>query len=84
LDIIFQKKKIFKKLKKNLGLSSYEFNPTFDYDEDKKHIRIKISDESSEEILVDIYHPELIDKERGIKIFKSLTKNQKHCILFLI
>ena len=43
---------------------------------------MKISEESSEEIIIKIYHPDLIDKEKGVKIF--FTKNQKHCILFLI
>ena len=37
-----------------------------------------------EEIIIKIYHPDLIDKDKGVKIFNSLTKNQKHCILFLI
>ena len=45
---------------------------------------MKISEESSEEIIIKIYHPDLIDKDKGVKIFNSLTKNQKHCILFLI
>ena len=80
----FSEKENVQKIEEKLGLSTYEFNPTFDYDENKKHARIKISEESSEEILVDIYHPELIDKNKGVSIFKSLTKNQKHCILFLI
>ena len=56
----------------------------FDCDEDKKHARMKISEESSEEIIIKIYHPDLIYKDKGVKIFNSLTKNQKHCILFLI
>ena len=80
----FSEKENVEKIKDKLGLSTYEFNPIFDYDEDKKHARIKLLDESSEEIIIDIYHPELIDKEKGVNIFNSLTKNQKHCILFLI
>ena len=80
----FSEKENVMKIEEKLGLSTYEFNPTFDYDENKKHARIKISEESSEEIIVDINHPELIEKDKGITIFKSLTKNQKHCILFLI
>ena len=41
----------------------------FDCDEDKKHARMKISEESSEEIIIKIYHPDLIDKDKGVKIF---------------
>ena len=73
-----ENEKIKEKLK--LKLTTYEFNPIFDYDEDRKHSRIKLSEESSDEIIIDIYHPDLIEKEKGIKIFNSL-KNQKNYIL---
>lgn len=36
---------------------------------------MKISEESSEEIIIKIYHPDLIDKDKGVKIFLQKIKN---------
>ena len=61
-----------------------EFIPVIDYDEDKKKVKLYISKNSKEFISVSIKNPGVIEKERNIKIFESLTKSQKHCFIFLI
>jgi len=65
-------------------LRKIEFLPTRDYDEDKKHIVIKIEREAKESIRVKVNKPEKIEIEECKKLFDTLTKSQKHCFIFLI
>jgi len=65
-------------------LRNIEFLPTIDYDEDKKHIIIKLEREAKESIRVKVKNPEKIKIKKCKKLFDTLTKSQKHCFIFLI
>ena len=55
-----------------------------DYDEDKKHLVIKLEKEANESIRVKVNNPEIIKIKRNKKLFDPLTKSQKHCFIFLV
>ena len=65
-------------------LRNIEFLPTIDYDEDKKHIVIKLEREAKECIRAKVHNPEKIKIKKCKKLFDTLTKPQKHCFIFLI
>ena len=65
-------------------LKNIEFLPTIDYDEDKKHIVIKLEKESKEFIRAKVKNPDKIKIKKCKKLFYTLTKHQKHCFIFLI
>ena len=81
----FSQEENIEKMTEKLGLlRNIEFLPTIDYDEDKKHIVIKLEKEAKETIRARVHNPDKIKIKRCKKLFDTLTKPQKHCFIFLI
>jgi midasin (ATPase involved in ribosome maturation) len=81
----FSKEENIQKIVKELNLlKKFEFEPEIDYDEDKRYLVLKLEKEAKESIRVKVYDPSKIDVKKSKKLFKTLTKSQKHCFIFLI
>ena len=81
----FSQKENQYKAQKELKLREYFFNPTINYDGDKKYLTFQSSKKGKKNKLkIEIKHPEKIKTKKLIKKFNSMTLTEKLCFLFLI
>ena len=74
-----------KKVQKSLNFIDYMFNPFIEYSANNKELIIKLSKKGKRnKIKIPIKNPKKIQKENNIKLFSSLTKTEKFCLLFLL
>ena len=73
------------KVRNNLKLNEYNFEPIINYDGDKKHLTFQTSKTGkSNNLRIRIKYPEKINVEELKNKFKALTFDQKFCFLFLL
>ena len=62
-------------------MKNIQFLPIIDYDEDKKHLVIKLEKESKELIRLKVNVPSKIKIKKCKQSFNTLIKSQKHCFM---
>ena len=73
------------KVKEALKFDMFLFNPSIDYDKNNEYLNFQTSTKNEKNILkIKIKNTGKIKKDKYLKIFNSITLNEKFCFLFLL